>query len=296
MESNRYTMQAPLLQGDYALHLDGKTAEAVSHPSAMFHQHSSYELYYLCTGQRMMYFEGGTQYLLQKGDVLLIPPNLRHCTAWVEGQEHSRIILNFDRALIHTLIEQLEDFSLLSLFFPKECVISLPKAESQRITGLLDDIYRELVWRQEGFSWSIQQKIQLFLLSLVRNRRCRNQTCSRDNSRWEQSYIRPIVEFVAEHYRETISLQELSERFYVNTTMISRDFKLYMGVTMTEYVKLQRLQAAKTMLQNCPQMSVTSIGSQVGFNSATYFERVFKQQCGLTPKEYRRQFQTGNLT
>ena len=70
---------------------------------------------------------------------------------------------------------------------------------------------------------------------------------------------------------------------------LCRIFKEVTNFTVSEYVNLCRIAASREYLLN-REMTMTEIANRLGFNSLTYFERVFKQLMSVTPGEYRKQY------
>lgn len=98
-----------------------------------------------------------------------------------------------------------------------------------------------------------------------------------------------IKEFLDEHYKDKISLEELSEHFYVNKYYLTRIFKEQFGMTITAYLTQIRITHAKQMLRftNC---SIEDIGEECGLGALYYFSRIFKKVEGVSPREYRKQW------
>ena len=82
---------------------------------------------------------------------------------------------------------------------------------------------------------------------------------------------------------------ELAGRFYMSRSYLCRIFKEVTNFTVSEYVNLFRIAASREYLLN-REMTMTEIANRLGFNSLTYFERVFKQLMSVTPGEYRKQY------
>ncbi len=66
----------------------------------------------------------------------------------------------------------------------------------------------------------------------------------------------------------------------------SRYFKTNFNTTPNVFINLERLRQAYQMMQNDPSLSVRTFCQEVGFKSTSYFIKLFKEQYGLTPKQY----------
>lgn len=105
-------------------------------------------------------------------------------------------------------------------------------------------------------------------------------------------YSRPIIEcldYIYNHLHEVIRLGELAELVGLNKSYLSTLFKQEMGKSITEYILSKRMEAACSMLK-FSDYSFAEIGAILTFSSQSHFSRVFKEQTGQTPREYRNAF------
>lgn len=100
--------------------------------------------------------------------------------------------------------------------------------------------------------------------------------------------FKDILQYINDHYDQKISLQALSNKFFMNSNYISQLFIKYMGTSYTNYLAELRIQKACYLLKKSEQ-TIQEIGIQVGFNDAYYFSKSFKKITGMTPGDYRRQ-------
>lgn len=98
-----------------------------------------------------------------------------------------------------------------------------------------------------------------------------------------------VIEYIDEHYRESISADSLAARFFISTSYFSHLFKERANMSFVEYLNETRLRHARTLLEN-EDLSIGEISLNVGFNDINYFSRIFKKKVGITPTEYRRGF------
>ncbi|OAB44659.1 helix-turn-helix domain-containing protein [Paenibacillus antarcticus] len=95
-----------------------------------------------------------------------------------------------------------------------------------------------------------------------------------------------IVAFVDEHYMDELSLDKLSNRFFLSREHISRRFKQDVGMTLSSYVIQLRINQAKQWLIETDE-KMYSIALKLGYQDEIYFSKLFKKNVGLTPIEYR---------
>ncbi|MCH5275136.1 MAG: AraC family transcriptional regulator [Lachnospiraceae bacterium] len=101
--------------------------------------------------------------------------------------------------------------------------------------------------------------------------------------------FRNIREYLESHYAEKISLDRLSEAFYISKYHLLREYKRLFGTTIQNDLTSRRLTKAKSLLRFSKE-SVESIALSCGFQTSSYFIKVFKQYENLTPLEYRRKW------
>jgi YesN/AraC family two-component response regulator len=100
----------------------------------------------------------------------------------------------------------------------------------------------------------------------------------------------PIIvrakEFIEKHKSDPISLSEVARALNVSTFYFCKLFKKATGINFTEYLSRIRIEKAKNLLLN-PNLRVSEIAYEVGFQSLTHFNRVFLRIVGRSPTAYR---------
>lgn len=104
----------------------------------------------------------------------------------------------------------------------------------------------------------------------------------------EPPVITRAKEFIKQHQTEDISLGQVAKAVNTSTFYFCKMFKKVTGINFTDYVSRVRIESAKNLLLN-PNLRVSEIAYEVGFQSLTHFNRVFKKIIGQSPTEYRGQ-------
>ncbi|RBW70759.1 response regulator transcription factor [Bacillus taeanensis] len=95
-----------------------------------------------------------------------------------------------------------------------------------------------------------------------------------------------IVAYVDKYYMEELSLEKLSNRFFLSREHISRKFKQATGMTLSTYVIQLRIEQAKYWLSQTDE-KMYSIALKLGYQDEKYFSKLFKKMVGMTLLEYR---------
>jgi AraC-like DNA-binding protein len=106
----------------------------------------------------------------------------------------------------------------------------------------------------------------------------------------EQQSESPVITraklFITEHQGEELSLGEVAKAVHTSKFYFCKMFKKSTGINFTDYLSRVRTERAKNLLLN-PNLRVSEIAYEVGFQSLTHFNRVFKRILGQSPTEYR---------
>ncbi|MDR1604470.1 MAG: DNA-binding response regulator [Gracilibacteraceae bacterium] len=102
----------------------------------------------------------------------------------------------------------------------------------------------------------------------------------------DNQLIHPIGQYVVTHVDERLSLDDLSERLYLNKTYISHIFKKVSGVSLVNFQLEVKIDRAKILLRDGSR-KISAIAEQVGYGNVNYFRKIFKDFTGMSPGEYR---------
>ena len=84
-------------------------------------------------------------------------------------------------------------------------------------------------------------------------------------------------------------LEEMEDISNVSVSYLSRKFKQIIGMGISEYIQMYRINIAKKLLVQSDE-SILSISSKCGFNDSNYFSSVFKRKEGISPLKYRKRY------
>ena len=106
----------------------------------------------------------------------------------------------------------------------------------------------------------------------------------------ESSTADQIMAYVEAHLDAPLSREELSRVFYLNPDYIGKMFKRTAGTGLNAYIQEARIRRACTLLAQTT-VAIGDIADQVGFQNFSYFGKVFRDQVGMTPQQYRKRQQ-----
>lgn len=101
-----------------------------------------------------------------------------------------------------------------------------------------------------------------------------------------QLAICDAVNYIENHFKEKLTLERVASEIFMSPTYLSRAFLLETGMNFSDFLNKTRVEKAKELLSGS-SASLNEIAKESGFHDQSYFSKVFKKICGITPKEYR---------
>ncbi|MFC5530682.1 response regulator [Cohnella yongneupensis] len=111
-----------------------------------------------------------------------------------------------------------------------------------------------------------------------------------ENSQGKSAMLVKVQQYVEDHLTDDLSREQIAEHVRLNAAYLSRWFKKETGRSLSEYVLEAKMNKAKRMLVDT-NMKVSFIAESLGYLHDSHFAKIFKKAVGLTPFEYRKQYQ-----
>ena len=100
-------------------------------------------------------------------------------------------------------------------------------------------------------------------------------------------HIVMTIDYIRSHIQESLTVESIADSLSLNSSYLSKLFKQEMGITLSRYIRNQKIDVACSMLRHLDESSL-SIANYLGFSSQSHFIQVFKKTMGITPEDYRR--------
>ena len=254
-----------------------------SNATVSLHSHDFYEILYCTNTCGVEYLMGTDRYRLQKGDVLIVPPGVSHRPLLPEQmpEPYQRDVIwvsreFFDQMLHHTYGRSWNELKKAHLLrtanTPWEFLGTLFR------NGVLEAEQRRPGWQMLVIGNTVSLLTYLY-------RAVQEETAALPAIETPQLLDR-IMAHIEVHLAEKLTLAEVAKQFYVSPSTISQTFHNKMGVSFYRCVTQRRLvEAKKLILQGLP---LEQVGHRVGFADHSTFYRAFKQEYGISPRQYRR--------
>lgn len=248
-------------------------------PMRGHHYHNFYEIYYMAEGKGT-YFINDRTYDIVPGDIIIVPPNIIHSTAYGD-KEYERILLEFSDSMIPKFLnDKVRDIPNLYRH----------PGVAREVHLILRDIEREYKNPDDYSMHEIKCLISHLLVILIRNLSAVKTVHSRD------AVISEVVAFIKENYQTNISLTQLADSHFISPEHLSRTFKKETNFGFNEFISLVRMQKAEQLLKGRERYSISEVAYACGFNDSNYFSDKFKRIYGMSPLQYSKSFRVGKAT
>jgi AraC family transcriptional regulator len=152
--------------------------------------------------------------------------------------------------------------------------------KDRSLTGYLNSIYAEFGRNDRLSGLAIESH---FIALFVHLSRC----CNQQEKEKKQLGLHDVKEVLTTTYLNPLSLPELAKMFQVHPVYLSKSFKKKFGLTITDYYRKCRIDAACDMLKDS-KCSLVEIALECGFYDQSHFCKYFLAMMGMTPLAYRK--------
>ncbi len=252
-------------------------ASKTTHLGCSAHLHKEIEVVYMLEGEAKAYLDS-EEYTLYEGDLFIAFPNR-----------------------VHYYVTYTEEKSVLAIFptdffvdFSNVLVKNMPVVPVIRAKDLPDNI-KDILLETVGKSLSEEKYAQEMckgyltvffgeVLPLFDYRKILGTNTD---------ILSSMLTYCLQNYTESISLDTMAKELHASKYYISRLFNEKIKMSFNDYINMLRINEAKDQLAGS-DLSVTEIGSMVGYNTIRSFNRAFLSRVGFSPRDYRKACRSNN--
>lgn len=228
----------------------------------------------------------GRVYLAKKGSISFIS-NIEIHSVKVRLFPYKRYIVNIDDSFIRNLQTNKELTTILNLRTEdfEHCVNVVEIME--KLDYYFNELTKENARKKEkDASYVYEAASSLLILILVTLFRAKPEAFPMSIKDMD-SIIYKVKEYIDKNYTEEITVNSLSEQFFISQSYLSQNFKQLTGYSPKKYIMLCRIAAARALLYKT-NMPINDIAIYVGFNDTSNFIKYFKKETGKTPFQFRK--------
>lgn len=264
-----------------------------THTSIRWHWHKEFEFMYITEGKALFKVAKDT-FVLEKGDALFINLNTLHAVEAIPGETctyysivfHPWMISpspNASTAIKYVLpVSRSQNLSHVVLTHEYEF-------HSQMLEDMQTIIY---LLHDKPYCWELlcEQNLlhlwTLFLQQITKNwdkLKTRSIQQSLDETR-----AKDAISYIQQHYASNITLGDIAASIHVSESECCRAFKRCINLSPIEYLMRYRVYMSTILIRDNPTLSFSAIALQSGFNSSSYYNKLFRKYVGCTPSQFRK--------
>ena len=231
------------------------------------------------------------EYILNKGDVLIIPPSSLHYFERYENKNFLGETYIFDQKLVDGGNFDTCSSKYITPIFNNDIYLPIHITANTVHTKTLTSILDKILINHDSQSQAYELQIKIGFLEFINYFYSNNYYHvykSHDNTNERTTnLIKDVTIYIEEHYSEKITLEMLANEANISVYYLSHIFRQYTNQTPIEYLNQYRLSTAANLLRTTDD-SIMDISFECGYNNVSYFNRAFKSKYNMTPKEYRK--------
>ncbi len=256
------------------------------------HLHEYIEIIY-CDSGNFSTNINGKFYDFAAGDMVVINSMESHAMTRKGKEQGGYICLRFMPELLYTTSVASFDMKYVMPFIlnnsKHQRVFRREEIKDTFIPELIKDAFVEYENKNVGFELALRANISKIFLWIIRYWHETNSDIANNETTDSEMMekIGRVCEYVNTNYNDDIKASEMAELINLSYSYFSRVFKKYMKKSFSEYLSYVRIIHAEEILASTDK-SVTEVAMECGFSATSYFIRQFKEQKGISPKQYRK--------
>ena len=257
------------------------------------HDHSFLEMTYILGG-RVLHDLDGQQTELVEGDYFIVDYGSRHSYRAAESEGYDNLDCLFLPELLDPVLKGTKSLrSLLEhylLDYNMQAIVQNPARmvfhdDTGEVRELLFRIAEESRGKAPGYRAMVRSYlIQVLMLTL-------RKLDDAEAVATGQSISAFLTAYIAEHYMEPLTLQELSGKLNYSLPYISKRFKEDTGVSFVTYLQNYRVMQGCRLLSGTKH-SLVEITEMIGYKDVKFFSELVKRITGLSPRDFRRRYKS----
>ena len=264
-------------------------------PLVNWHWHEEVEFIIINNGQANIQFSDESL-LLSPGEGIFVNQNSLHSIQGIGNEECSFYTLKFQPTFLFGYYQTYLASQYLSPVLSSPKLHYLFMKEEDKSTGellnLVNDTLAYMLFKRFGYELKVKSllcDIWFHLLQLTKSAEREtnplSQRAATDSTRIKQAML-----YIEEHHMEQLTLDEIANSIHISKSECCRCFQRSLGLTPFEYLlKFRIFESTRKMIGDDKELvSIASLASSVGFNSVSYYNKLFKKYMNCTPTEYRK--------
>ena len=255
------------------------------------HTHDYHELAYVIEGSGWQVTDSA-RHAVRKGQLYLFPAGVAHAASCDEDQSQLLFVLYVPVSYFASSVWERDLSSAwerILAYGATNSVIDLGEDRSmaRAVAGLVETMTREFNEKRPGYGAAVRLRFAELVLLVMRSPWWQTHIPERLASPSPRQLIREAESYIRANWYRNVRVEDLLTVCNTSRSHFHALFRRHTGRTFIAYVNSVRLDQAKTRLRETDR-PIGEIAAECGFSRPAYFSSMFREEAGMTPREYRR--------
>ncbi len=267
---NLFMKKFEITFSDNSIHITRKVDTSPPDKCPM-HTHDRIELYYFISGNCKCLVEG-TEYILKPGDIAVIRPYESHTMRWHGNTPYERVVIMVSPQFLK---EFDTDGKIMQSLNSRPAGTGNIFKKDMLSSSLVHDAIESI---DENTSFAAAVARILLILTETHEGALSMGNLSRSNS-----VCARIIDYINENIYSQITVEDISDKFFISRSQINRLFKKNTGSSVYKYITTKRMYGARLRIKS--GQSIMSVAAECGHSDYSSFYRAYKSFFGVSPKD-----------
>lgn len=245
------------------------------------HWHDCFEILYITEGSRR-FTAGDQSFSLKAGDILVLPPHLPHSS---DGGVYRCIVFGYAESVIHT---PHNSYSGIRYLLPFRGASALLCRSDVALARLLT--HGTELFFSDAPTRSLEMRACIFQIhAILWQHYCKIQYATEKS----YGYLGQIQDYIEANLTQSLSPYRIAEALHISHSHLCRIVKAAYRITPAALINRYRLSLSEKLLLQFPDMPISEVSAQAGFDDNSYYIRLFKKENGITPGQFRDNYAGG---
>lgn len=263
-----------------------------------WHWHEEVELILVKSGEAWVKTED-SNVVLKEGQAMFINQNLLHSIRSSGGNDGEVYSLRFHPSFLFGYEKQSLSSKYLaplanSSYF-KYLILDGQTPASSEMLQLVRRAVNVDLERAFGYELEMKSLLSRFWFLMLPNAISQKPSPAPTHAAtFDSLRIKTAIRYIEDHHTDAITLEEIADSIHISKSECCRCFKRTLGITPFEYLMKYRIfeSARKMQQKEAVAETISDLAASVGFNSPSYFNKIFKKYLKCTPLQYKRKIMT----
>lgn len=259
-----------------------------------WHWHDEIEIIIINNGRANVLIDD-TSVELQTGQALMINQGILHSIRPIKNEKCTLYSIIFHPSLLFGYGQAYLSTKYLTPIISSPSLKYIKLEESvpwqEKLIDHLNNAIAVNLTKKYGYELVTKAEISLFWAGILEHYASDEATDAHNQAEGssDSKRVKQAILYIEQHHMEAITLDDIADSIHVSKSECCRCFKRTLQITPIEYVMKYRIfEATRKIKRKEPEAkSISLLAMSVGFNNASYFNKLFKKYVGCTPSQYK---------